>query len=397
MLAILSPQTSIGKVTLSSTTSVTHPFLIYGHKTSHARIKRRLLTVIVAFHSHTILYSMNTLSLSTDTMPQGTNDTSQQEEAVEKKRNWTGIVTSSVVGATVAIVAAPTIFAWLPAGAVGLTMASAISGTIGSSTTRILSNSIDGSRVALIIHQHPAQQFYRQAVLRYLEASFESVLSAVRMNAAYEVRNRISFDVAGSMSFQRTKAKEGRRMFFDLHFRVIPQDGSNLRDFDDGIPPPNLPEYKQGSTRMVTVGDNKSLLDGVTYSLVEGALFGVAGGCVGGLFPALARPGTITTVPGKVGVIVGIPSVTGIAGPLMNLAFPSNEPDRASLFIEFVTEVQCHLNRMMRCATENQVGLDLSISILSASEMEVSTEVSEANGSQQDSLHWQTEAKVNLS
>ena len=67
------------------------------------------------------------------------------------------------------------------------------------------------------------------------------------------------------------------------------------------------------------------------------------------------------------------------------------------MFIEFVTEVQCHVNRLVRCAADNNVGLVMSMGIGATSEMEANVAETVASGSQNCALYWNTERKVNLS
>lgn len=61
-------------------------------------------------------------------------------------------------------------------------------------------------------------------------------------------------------------------------------------------------------------------------------------------------------------------SATGIAGPIKNITFPSPTPDHAALFVEFATEAQHQVNRLVHCALENSVGLEPDMKIGSTTE-----------------------------
>ncbi|KAF2186615.1 hypothetical protein K469DRAFT_686997 [Zopfia rhizophila CBS 207.26] len=257
-----------------------------------------------------------------------------QARGISKKRNWWGIVFSSILGGTVAVVAAPTITAVLvPYGIYGFLISTTATGVLGSVVTKIAGNASDAGLVILTIHQCLTQQFYR------------------------------------------------RTMFFNLTFRVIPRAGTQPRKLSNGVAPPNLPNYAHNATRTVSTGDQKGFLDGVGRAAFEGALFslvsgGVAKAVSGG---ALASTKIIETVKGKVNVIVGMSSATGVAGPVRNLAFPSEQLDKATLFVEFATEIQHHVNRLVQCATSNRVGLEIDIKIGSTDKLEVEEEEEEEN------------------
>lgn len=150
--------------------------------------------------------------------------------------------------------------------------------------------------------------------------------------------NRVFFEVGNEFRFKGVDAREQRRMFFDFSFKVIPLFKIPPRPLDHGIAAPDLSSYARDSTRLLEFRTNKHLLDGISRAAVEGALFSIISGALAKVFPFLMRPRFIETVPGKINVIVGMSSITGIAGPIKNLAFPSSAPDYAVLFVEFATE-----------------------------------------------------------
>lgn len=320
--------------------------------------------------------------------------TNNQPNGVSKKRNWTAIVISSLFGGVVAIVAAPTITALMPLGALGFIAGTTTTGVLGSIVTRVTGNAIDASSITLTIYQYPAQQFYRKTVIEYIGTTLHSVLYCLRTNTPFNYRSRVYFDIGDGFRFEGLDAKERYRMFFEFSFRVIPKEGTQPRSLNDSIPPPNLPNYNRDAARTLVTGDNKGLLDGAGWAVAEGVLFGIVGGALPKVFPALGRSAVISTVPGKVNVIVGLSSITGIAGPVKNLAFPSAELDKAALFVEFATETQCHVNRLIQCAAENGVGLELDMKIGSTTNLEATLAQTDTAGSQNQSFYWSATANV---
>jgi hypothetical protein len=327
-------------------------------------------------------------------MPQNAN----QIAPISKKRNWWGIVFSSVLGGTVAVVAAPTVAAaLLPWGILGFFAGTTATGVLGSVVTKIAGNASNAGQVILTIHQCPIQQFYRKTVNIYIGTVLESVLRCLQTNDKFQYHNLVKFDIEDGFLFQGLDAKEKHQMFFDLAFRVVPKSGTEPRKLGEGVAPPNLPAHAHNATRTVSTGDQMGLLAGVRDAAFEGAKFGIVGGAVATLVPggALAGAKIVETVKGKVNVIVGMSSATGVAGPIKNLAFPSEELDKATLFVEFATEVQHHVNRLVQCATSNSVGLEIDMKIGSASKMEGTlSSPSHIAGIQNHTCYWETNARV---
>ncbi|KAF2003876.1 hypothetical protein P154DRAFT_572711 [Amniculicola lignicola CBS 123094] len=222
-------------------------------------------------------------------------------QAVAKKRNWTSIVVSSIFGGTIAVVAAPTIAALAPVGAVGFIIATTTTGVLGSIVMK---------------------QFYRRTVIQYIGTSLNGVICSLR--------------------------------------------------------------------------DNKGLLDSTGRAVIEGALFGVAGGALAWVAPALAGAHTVPIVPGKVNIILGIGSTMGVAALVKNLVFLLMELDCATLFVEFATEAQHYVNCLVRCAIENGVGLEIVMRIGSTTDMTARVNLAGAIGAQHCQFYWSVNEEVNL-
>lgn len=78
--------------------------------------------------------------------------TNEQSKAIEKRRNWTSIIISSMFGGALAVIAAPTIAVLILVGAVGFIAGTTATGMLGSITTRVAGNAIDSSKIVLTIN-----------------------------------------------------------------------------------------------------------------------------------------------------------------------------------------------------------------------------------------------------
>jgi hypothetical protein len=68
--------------------------------------------------------------------------------------------------------------------------------------------------------------------------------------------------------------------------------------------------------------------------------------------------------------------------------------DRATLFIEFATELQSQMNPLLQCATDNEVGLELKMAIGVNEAINGRYPAMGAMGSELSDVCWLTEAKV---
>jgi hypothetical protein len=320
--------------------------------------------------------------------------TGGQSNSVQKRRNWPCIIISSVFGGAIAVIAAPTIATLMPVGTVGFILGTTTTGMLGSVTTRVTGNAIDSSRVVLTIYQ--IQQFYRKTMVQYIGTTLESVITSIRKNSHFTSHNREFFEVGDNFHFEGVEAKENCRMFFDFSFKVVPLLGTLPRPLDQSVPASDLPNYELDSTCYFEFGTNKHLLDGISGAVVEGAVFGLFGGAVAKAFPVLMKPGYVQTVPREIGIIVGVSSATGIAEPIKSLTFPSTTPNHAALFIEFATEAQHQVNRLVHCALENGVGLELDMNIGSTTENMGTVKPCDVAAAQHCQFYWSVSEKVNL-
>jgi hypothetical protein len=316
----------------------------------------------------------------------------RQSPPVEQKKSWRKIIIASVAGGAIAVIAGPSITALLaPYALYGFIASTTATGVLGSVTSKVISNTIDADAVTLTIHQHPVQRFYRQTVNGYIGSVLESVLHCIQINSEITLTNRVYFDLSDAFDFRGASAKQNRKMFFEFRYKVIPAAGSRARPLARGVQPRALPTHDADATREVVVGAGKSVLDGTGRAVLEGCAFGIVGGGLGKFAPGVMKQIHVPTVPGKVSIIVGMSSATGVMGPAKDLLFAGATADKASLWLEFVTEVQDQVNRLIRCAKDNEVGLEISMAIASSEKVNGSFPEMGATGSQHHDLFWYTE------
>ncbi|KAL3473089.1 hypothetical protein BJX99DRAFT_261636 [Aspergillus californicus] len=314
---------------------------------------------------------------------------------IERKRSWGKIVIASLAGGTLAVIAAPSITAVLAGwGIWGFVASTTATGILGSVTSKVAANTIDADLVILTVHQYPAQRFYRLTVTTHIGTVLESVFHCLRTHKSLTLTNRVYFELDDTFEFRGVEARQNRKMFFEFSYEVIPKLGSSRRPLGESIPPPALATYDEGAVRGVMVGGGKGLLDGTGRAVLEGCLFGVAGGALGSTVPKLVKPWVVPIVRGEVDILVGISSFTGAAGPAKDLLMGGSSWDRATLFLEFSTELQSQVNRVLRCATDNEIGIDLKMAVGIAESINGRFPEMGAMGSERHDMVWFTEAKV---
>lgn len=283
-------------------------------------------------------------------MSQAPDPADRQPTAMEKKRNWTPMIASSVFGGVVAVLAAPTIVALMPAGTVPFIAGTTATGILGGVAAKVTGNAFGSDKTVFTIHHHLVQHSYRKTVEQYIGTILENVIMAIRTNSHFEVQNRVYFDVDDNLRFE---INEKRRTYFDFSFKVIPPPGTLPQPLDRGVSAPDLPDYDPQSRETVVAG-TKSLVDGVYNGIKQGALFGLANG---------ASASLLFLFLGKAGIILGVSGATKLVDQINHLAPPSTAPEKTALRMEFVAEVRHQVDRLIDCAKENRVGLELDMQI----------------------------------
>lgn len=274
-------------------------------------------------------------------------------------------VVSCLVGGVVAGFAAPVICA---VGG-GMLVATVGAGIVCSAVTTITDNATTPDVRSVRYNPGAAQRLFRSAVSQFLAVHFDPVIEAVRHNRAADF-GPMTFlarvdQAQGVMNFAY---RDGMSIFVEYEFRVRPRPGASARTLEESEPPADLPEFDDdpAHTETYVVPDdlrnaNQSLFDGLGWAVVRGA----AVGAVGGLMLPLA-PGWyfLETAPGVAGIVYGIPTATGSASSVVELANHNPTPyERIAYSVHFGSEVALHVNRVLNCAQRNSVELQYHVRV----------------------------------
>jgi hypothetical protein len=313
----------------------------------------------------------------------------------KESRNWWSITAASLLGGTVAVIAAPTIAVLAPVGFAGFLISSAATGVIGSVTTKILGNGLGANSVRLIYSPYEAQQRFRAAIIRLFDVHLETILLCIQTNTVGNIRRKTFLELEDGFSFLNSLASGTGKFYLDYKFDVVPRAGSQPRDREEGVPPNDLSQHHATATEEFVFGTD-SIFEGVGWATFEGVALGTVGSFIGSVSPVLSKLHHVPIVPEKVGILVGMQSATGAAGPAMNLAIPPSQVVRSSHFIELCAEIGEHVNRVVNCAVRNGVGLKYCVIFGMERSTKGSAPVGSASGYQQDTVYQSWEDTIGI-
>ncbi|KAL5083139.1 hypothetical protein Trisim1_001932 [Trichoderma cf. simile WF8] len=284
-------------------------------------------------------------------MSQATSFTYENSTPVEKKRNWRAMIFSSLIGGVVVVLSFFAISALTPPGEVCFIAVT----TVWGISTRVAGNILGSERLTYILRQDLIQQSYRKTIDKYIGSALENAVTSIRTQEPSEFqKTRFYFDVDYKLRFT---IREKRRLFFDLSYKVMTPSGKSPRPLHQGVSAPDLPHYDPQSTRTV-ITEAKSLIEGIGHGAQEGALLGLASG-------ALAILLCLVFGNMKIGIFLGIIGATVLLAQRNHSVIPLETPDKTALTEEFGGEVLQQVMRLMRCAHDNTVGLELGMQVWS--------------------------------
>ncbi|KAL7942882.1 hypothetical protein V8C42DRAFT_141645 [Trichoderma barbatum] len=283
-------------------------------------------------------------------MSQATSLTFGGSTVVEKKRNWTALIISLVVGEVIAVLALLAIASLMPPGTVRFIAGTTLTGIMWGIATKVTGNILGLDDMTFTLHQYPIQQSYRNTIKRYIGTTLENVITSIRTNTHFELQDKVRFDIDDQFRFD---INEKCHMFFDLSFKVIPRPGTSPRLLHQGASAPDLPNHDPQSTQ-TTVIETKSLAESICHGIQQGALVGLTNGSSASL---------LFLVLGKAGIVFGVIGATRLLAQINHLPLPTTAPRKIALSKEFTTEVTHHINRLKRCAADNTVGFELAIQV----------------------------------
>ncbi|KAL6693705.1 hypothetical protein J3F84DRAFT_69355 [Trichoderma pleuroticola] len=281
-------------------------------------------------------------------MSQATSFTHGNSTPVEKKRSWRAMILSSVIGGVVVILSFFAISALTPPGEVCFIAVT----TVWAISTRVAGNVLGSERVTYILRQDLIQQSYRKTIDKYIGSTLQNAVTSIRTQEPSKFQKRFYFDVDYKLRFT---IREKRRLFFDLSYKIITPSGKSPRPLQQGVSAPDLPNYDPQSTQ-TAMTEAKSLAEGIRHGVQEGALLGLTSGALACL---------LCLVFGKASIFLGIIGSTILVAQNNHSAIPLAAPDKAVLTEEFGGEARHQMMRLVRCATDNAVGLELNMGIWS--------------------------------
>ncbi|KAL6821268.1 hypothetical protein V8C40DRAFT_280608 [Trichoderma camerunense] len=280
-------------------------------------------------------------------MSQATSFTYENSTPVEKKRNWRAMVFSSLIGGVVVVLSFFVLSALTPPGEVCFIAVT----TVWGISTRVAGNILGSERLTYILRQDLIQQSYRKTIDKYIGSALENAVTSIRTQEPSEFqKTRFYFDVDHKLRFT---ILEKRRLYFDLSYKVTTPSTISHRPLHHGVSAPDLLNYDPQSTRTV-ITEAKSLVEGIRHGAQEGALLGLASGALAIL---------LCLALGKTGIFLGIIGATILLAQRNHSAIPLATPDKTALTEEFGTEALQQVMRLVRCAEDNTVGLELGMQV----------------------------------
>lgn len=279
----------------------------------------------------------------------------------DKSSVWRKVV-SCAVGATAAGFAAPVICA---AGA-GMAVTCLGAAVVSAAVSNTVSNAMRPSTELVHYHPHAAQEFFRDAVSRFLQSHLDPVIDAIRRSQPADFGPQ-SFTVRTGETLRILPFAYGNNtsIFLELKFRVRPRPGTPERKIEESQPPPELPEYVDpDATEAYNLPEDlrnaaQSVFDGLGTALFRGVAVGTAG-----VFALPVAPAWyfLETAPGVAGIVYGMPTVTGTLTSAAELGFDTTDQvARIGYAVHFVSEIKLRVNRVVQCAIRNGVELEYNV------------------------------------
>ncbi|KAL6854513.1 hypothetical protein J3F83DRAFT_770585 [Trichoderma novae-zelandiae] len=279
-------------------------------------------------------------------MSHSTSLAHRQSPAVERKRSWSLMLLSSAIGAAVSLGTVFAIAALMDPGAIRFIAGTTAAGILWGITTQVTNSLIGSETVAVVLQSSPIQQSYRKTIEQHLGAVLGDAITSIRTNSPFELQNSVYFDVCDGYRFE----DKDKHMFFWYFVKVVPEPGTPPRSLDESLPPLDLPTYDPSSIHTMEV--HKATARGVYTSLRQGTLLGLTSGASASLMSLLL---------GTAGIVLGVVLATMLVSRLA----PPKSPEKAALVTEFASELRCHLDRLIRCARDNNIGLEADVCVSS--------------------------------
>lgn len=271
---------------------------------------------------------------------------------------------SVAAGATTACFLAPVIAGYAGVSLAGIVIANVATGVIGSTVSTVTNNLITDESLEVEYRPYDAQVEFRSSISNFLDAQLFPVIQAIRQRREDAFHRVLEVQLQNNLRVLQFAAEVGTKVLLQFNFVVRRRAGTEeRRNPDQGTAPRPLQNYTNPNATQryqLPVGfaaKTRSILDGIGWSVACGVGAGALGAAIGPLAPAFR---VIQTAPGT-GILVGIPTATGIGASALDLTRQPSELEKISFCIHFAAELQEYINRVIECAGLNQVDLQYQV------------------------------------
>lgn len=202
---------------------------------------------------------------------------------------------------------------------------------------------------------YDAQVEFQSSISNFLDAQLFPIIQAIRQRRQDAFHGVLEMQLQNNLRLLQFAAEAGTTVILQFNFVVRRRAGTKERPLRNYTGPNATQRYQ------LPVGfstKTRSALDGIGWSIGYGVGAGALGAVIGPLAPAFKF---IQTAPNGIGILVGIPTATGIGASALDLTRQPSELEKISFCIHFAAELQEHINRVIECASLNQVVLQYQV------------------------------------
>ena len=285
-------------------------------------------------------------------------------------------LSSIILGGGIAVFSAPVIFAGLTAVPVvaATALTSVAVGVIGGVSTQGIAEVLNAEPTRTVRYNaHEAQRRFRSAVYNYLYTLEEPAINAIRRNIPYNDERTIEVNQNVSGVLNDGRIAENFKVY--IKYAVSVEPVNNGRTFENSVPPPELLDYAENTDETYTLPRNTNYGSRLARSAAYGLVAGTLGAAATPLMAGFTFIPTVVTNTMRVGVLVGIPTVAGAGGSIINMTFNGGPTLDVTKAIELSSEVSKHVNRILACAMANggKLKIDMVVIIGDATKAKINT------------------------
>ncbi len=282
------------------------------------------------------------------------------------KPHWGRRISSIVIGGGIAVFSAPVIYAGavLAMPVLAATGATAVAaGIIGSVSTQGISEIIDAApSVAVRYNANETQRRFKQAMIKYFDY-LESAILAIRSDTDYEDMRTLHIDDSTTARLITGTAATDFRVH--VVSAVTVKKCNNGRTLENSVDAPDIPTYAEDVAEEYTL---PSVTSGLGARMAWSAVYGLGAGTLGAacapLLTGFVFVPTVVTNTMRVGVLVGLPTVSGAGSAIINMAIGGGRTLDVTGAILLCAEISERTKRVVQCAILNGGKLEIDMKVL---------------------------------